>query len=288
MVDGFRGVAGGDDVRFKNKEDALLKSTKYPSNFDERVDTSKVNLQVMRPWIAEKVEAILGFEDEVLVEFVSDHLESEQFPDPRKMQISLTGFLEKRARPFMAELWSLLLSAQDSVAGIPRAFVEQKKREMQQARAETDHVMSEVRRRGTAGPAPHDASARSAGRFDRGRSPIGADRRRETRRPPDSFVDKRGNVTRRERDSGWVRPPPTDTQGPRAQRRADGPDERDRYDDRRDDRYVDRYDDRRDDRYGGRYDDHRDTRRRSVSPDRRDARRRSPSPDRTPPYPRRD
>ena len=205
MVDGFRGVAGGDDVRFKNKEDALLKSTKYPSNFDERVDTSKVNLQVMRPWIAEKVEAILGFEDEVLVEFVSDHLESEQFPDPRKMQISLTGFLEKCARPFMAELWSLLLSAQDSVAGIPRAFVEQKKREMQQARAETDHVMSEVRRRGAAGTAPHDAHAPPTARFDRGRSPIAADRRRDAQRPPDSFVDKRGNVTRRERDAGWVR-----------------------------------------------------------------------------------
>ncbi|KAI3620667.1 hypothetical protein CBS9595_002634 [Malassezia furfur] len=257
MVDGFRGVAGRDDVRFKNKEDALLKSTKYPSNFDERVDTSKVNLQVMRPWIAEKVEAILGFEDEVLVEFVSDHLESEQFPDPRKMQISLTGFLEKRARPFMAELWSLLLSAQDSVAGIPRAFVEQKKREMQQARAETDHVMSEVRRRGAAGTAPHDAHAPPTARFDRGRSPIAADRRRDAQRPPDSFVDKRGNVTRRERDAGW--------------RRTDASDERDQYDER--DRYDrrDRYHDRRNDR-----DD-----------DYRGARRRSASPDGTPPYSRR-
>lgn len=74
--------------------------------------------------------------------------------------------------------------------------------------------------------------------------------------------------------------PPQLTQGSRAQRRTDVPEERDRYDDRREDGYGGRYDDRRD--------DHRDTRRRSVSPDRREARRRSPSPDRTPPYPRRD
>ena len=47
------------------------------------------------------------------------------------MQISLTGFLEKNARIFMAELWRLLLSAQESVGGIPKLFVERKKREME-------------------------------------------------------------------------------------------------------------------------------------------------------------
>lgn len=207
MVDGFRGVSVAEDVRFKDKEDALLKSNKYPSNFQDKVDMSKVNMQVMRPWIAERVEQLLGFEDDVLVEFVSDHLENERFPDPRKMQISLTGFLEKRARSFMAELWTLLLSAQESVAGIPRAFVEQKKLEMQQKREETDHVMSEVRRRDTsAGTARDDYGARS-GRFDRGRTPIEAERRSGSwRQAPDEFVDKKGNVTRRERDSGWVCP----------------------------------------------------------------------------------
>lgn len=47
------------------------------------------------------------------------------------MQINLTGFLNGRnAREFMAELWELLLSAQENIGGIPAQFVEQKKEEI--------------------------------------------------------------------------------------------------------------------------------------------------------------
>ena len=43
-------------------------------------------------------------------------------PDPRKMQINLTGFLNgKGARIFMGELWAMLDSAQKSENGIPEA-----------------------------------------------------------------------------------------------------------------------------------------------------------------------
>lgn len=112
------------------------------------------------------------------------------------MQIALTGFLEKRAPPFMHELWGHLLSAQVSVGGVPRAFVEQKKREMQAQREEHASMFDHVR-----GPPASDRRAPPPPdrRWDRGRAPVEADRRR------DVFVDKRGNVTRRERDHGWVR-----------------------------------------------------------------------------------
>ena len=106
------------------------------------------------------------------------------------MQISLTGFLEKNARIFMAELWRLLLSAQESVGGIPKLFVERKKREMEERRQEDNSVMEEVRRRAPMEPRP---PARG-GRWDRGQSPV-------TR----EFVDRNGNVTRWARDNGWVR-----------------------------------------------------------------------------------
>jgi serine/arginine repetitive matrix protein 1 len=54
-----------------------------------------------------------------------------QNPDPKKMQILLTGFLNgKNARLFMAEMWDLLLSAQESPSGIPQQFLEQKKEEI--------------------------------------------------------------------------------------------------------------------------------------------------------------
>ena len=54
-----------------------------------------------------------------------------QNPDPRRMQINLTGFLNgKNARIFMSELWDLLLSAQESSSGIPEIFMAQKKEEI--------------------------------------------------------------------------------------------------------------------------------------------------------------
>jgi hypothetical protein len=47
------------------------------------------------------------------------------------MQILLTGFLNgKNARIFMSELWELLISAQDSLSGIPEKFLELKKEEL--------------------------------------------------------------------------------------------------------------------------------------------------------------
>ena len=41
-------------------------------------------------------------------------------PDPRKMQVSLVGFMNKYgAASFMEALWTLLLSAQSTVGGVP-------------------------------------------------------------------------------------------------------------------------------------------------------------------------
>lgn len=42
----------------------------------------------------------------------------------RKVQIEITGFLEKNAGKFMKELWILLLSAQKNPSGIPQTFLD--------------------------------------------------------------------------------------------------------------------------------------------------------------------
>lgn len=73
-----RGVSIEQDPHFKDKEKVLLQTSKFPSVFSERVDMSKVSVPVMRPWIATRVEQMLGFEDEVLVEFILGLLEAEQ------------------------------------------------------------------------------------------------------------------------------------------------------------------------------------------------------------------
>ena len=49
------------------------------------------------------------------------------------MQINITGFLQgKNAREFMKELWTLLVSAQENIGGIPSSLLEKKKEEIKQ------------------------------------------------------------------------------------------------------------------------------------------------------------
>lgn len=50
--------------------------------------------------------------------------------DGRKMQLQLTGFMEKNTGRFMKELWELLLSAQANPSGIPQQFLDEKAAEL--------------------------------------------------------------------------------------------------------------------------------------------------------------
>jgi len=130
----FRGTSQEQDSRFSDKERKLIKSTKFPPEFNTKVDMKKVKLEVIKPWIGEKISQLLGFEDEVLIGYVFGLLEEKQNPDPRTLQINITGFLEKDASEFVLELWRLLLSAQSNVGGIPNEFLEKKKEEIKKER----------------------------------------------------------------------------------------------------------------------------------------------------------
>ena len=111
----------------------------------------KVSLDTIKPWITQRITQLLGIEDDVVVEFIFNMLESNQveivtlddcilkyhhfsqFPEPKELQMNLTGFLHaKYARVFMQELWDLLISAQENIGGIPTRFLEQKKEEIRQ------------------------------------------------------------------------------------------------------------------------------------------------------------
>ncbi|CCC10428.1 unnamed protein product [Sordaria macrospora k-hell] len=118
----------------------LLKSTKFPPEFNQKVDMQKVNIQVMKKqvppiavkstWIASKVTGILANEDDVVIELVFNLLESGRYPDIKSMQIQLTGFLDKDTPTFCKDLWKLLLSAQTSPQGVPKELLEAKKMEL--------------------------------------------------------------------------------------------------------------------------------------------------------------
>lgn len=127
-----------------------LKATKFPPEFDKKVDIEKVNVDLMKRWIANKITNILGDEDDIVVETCYNLVEQSQFvstawritrrkqaltraqPKIKEIQIQLTGFLGKDTASFCKELWDLMLSAQDSPMGVPRELLEAKKAELQQ------------------------------------------------------------------------------------------------------------------------------------------------------------
>ena len=66
-----------------SKEKKLLKSMKFPKEYDQKVDLKKVKWEVMKTWIATRVTELLGAEDEVLVGYIYEQLEGKQvLPSP--------------------------------------------------------------------------------------------------------------------------------------------------------------------------------------------------------------
>jgi serine/arginine repetitive matrix protein 1 len=60
----------------------LLKQTKFPPEFNRKVDMKKVNIEVMKKWIAGKISEILGNEDDVVIELCFNLLEGSRFVCP--------------------------------------------------------------------------------------------------------------------------------------------------------------------------------------------------------------
>lgn len=74
------GTSTEQDSRFSDKDARLLKSMKFDSILDKKVDMRKVNLGVMRPWVTKRVVELVGLEDEVVVEYAMELLEDKSNP----------------------------------------------------------------------------------------------------------------------------------------------------------------------------------------------------------------
>ncbi|KAL0419257.1 UNVERIFIED_CONTAM: Serine/arginine repetitive matrix protein 1 [Sesamum radiatum] len=141
-----RGTSADQDTRFSNKQAKLLKSQKFAPELENLVDMTKVKMDVMRPWIAKRVTELIGFEDEVLINFIYSLLEGKAV-NGKQVHISLTGFMERNTGKFMKELWALLLSAQQNVSGVPQQFLDAKEEETKKKKAETDRIANEIHRK---------------------------------------------------------------------------------------------------------------------------------------------
>ncbi|KAI5576209.1 hypothetical protein BDE02_09G029300 [Populus trichocarpa] len=142
----FRGTSADQDTRFSNKQAKLLKSQKFAPELDHLVDTRKMKMDVIRPWIATRVTELLGFEDEVLINFIYGLLDGKEV-NGKEVQISLTGFMEKNTGKFMKELWTLLLSAQKNESGVPQQFLDAKEEETRKKQAEVDRIANEIQKK---------------------------------------------------------------------------------------------------------------------------------------------
>ncbi|KAK3807845.1 MAG: PWI domain-containing protein [Benniella sp.] len=129
----FKGTSADQDARFSDKQKKLLRSMTFPPEFNQKVNMKKVNVSVIKGWMARRVNQLLGIDDEVVVDYAFGMLEENE-PDPKTMQINLQGFLDKNAQVFVLELWKLLLSAQTSLGGIPQQFIDKAKEELLEAK----------------------------------------------------------------------------------------------------------------------------------------------------------
>lgn len=115
-----------------------------------------------------------------------------QVPDPRKMQINLMGFLTNKTAEFMTALWKHLLDAQATQGGIPQAFIDEKKKEMREARDKDTRALNERDRRATLNEVrEREKEERGGGGRGRGRGGRGGRGSRFDDRAP------------RGRDGGW-------------------------------------------------------------------------------------
>ncbi|XP_031253978.1 serine/arginine repetitive matrix protein 1 isoform X2 [Pistacia vera] len=142
----FRGTSADQDTRFSNKQAKLMKSQKFAAELEHLVDMTKVKMDVIRPWIANRVTELLGFEDEVLINFIYGLLDGKEV-NGKQVQISLTGFMEKNTGKFMKELWTLLLSAQKNASGVPQQFLDAKEEETREKKLEADRIANEIQKK---------------------------------------------------------------------------------------------------------------------------------------------
>ncbi|CDI81403.1 PWI domain-containing protein, putative [Eimeria acervulina] len=154
----YKGTSKDQTPFFKDKDSQLIAQRKWPAIFEQEVDMSKVNVEVMKAWINHKITELLGFEDDIVISYCLSQLvpeealaadvdERKNYLCPKKLAISLTGFVGKQATHFVRELWKLLLSAQNTPTGIPPEFLENRRLEMERKREEAARINEELVRR---------------------------------------------------------------------------------------------------------------------------------------------
>jgi serine/arginine repetitive matrix protein 1 len=194
----FRGTTSEQDPRWGNSEKKLLekmtKSGTFSPAYEIKVDVGKVELTLINKWISERLIDLLGFEDDIVINLVINMLTEAvrataiyiagvcyfmsplpslmcltsrrhcpQKLDAKKVHMALVGFLEKKTKIFVEELWTLLADAQSNPMGIPSAFLEKKKSEM--AKRNESYAAAQGSGRGRGGGGAGAGAERASSRW---------------------------------------------------------------------------------------------------------------------------
>lgn len=135
---GYSGLKKSDDFRWKNSDakkryDAIKVAPHLEKVKVKSVDTKKVKLHVLKPYICRVLKEMIQSDDEVTLECIMGQLDHKlnQYPDPKDMQISITGYMnEGQAKDFIGVLWPLLMSATENGTGIPQVIIDAKRNKL--------------------------------------------------------------------------------------------------------------------------------------------------------------
>lgn len=111
----FFGGSKTDDARLKAKQREAITSLDYPSIFSTPLSSETVDKENAARWIYDEIARILDIEDEVLSGMIVnmlfvEGLKTSKAVDPREVQLTLGGFIGKKAAyNFMDLLWTLLV-----------------------------------------------------------------------------------------------------------------------------------------------------------------------------------
>ncbi|KNE59520.1 hypothetical protein AMAG_18193 [Allomyces macrogynus ATCC 38327] len=70
----FRGTSVGQNTKFSNKEQKLLKSIKFPAVYAQPINVQAINMDAMRDWAAKRIFELLGVDDDIVTEMVFEYL----------------------------------------------------------------------------------------------------------------------------------------------------------------------------------------------------------------------
>lgn len=124
----FHGVTAKNDPRFKGK--MVREVIDYPPNVTESIETEKINAMSFEEWIQKEISKYT--DDELIPGIVQGYLEGKEI-DSQDLGRTLKPFIGlEHTKEFVSRLWDLLLDAQSNELGIPSAFLEQSKQEIEE------------------------------------------------------------------------------------------------------------------------------------------------------------